>query len=96
MQDWRQLFEAHKLLGILLSMLLRFVLVVAVETLLSDVLAEALLNGLVALHVELNGGKFLLPGRLIIDVYAADYVFYEALEQSVVGASDRSLLHLLF
>ena len=61
LQNRRHVLESDEFHGVLLPVLRRLVLVLALEPLLGNVLPDAVLDGLIPFHVELNRQKLLFP-----------------------------------
>jgi hypothetical protein len=79
----------------LLAVDLGVVLVVAIQVLSRNVLADRLLDTRLALHVQRYRRKGLIARRLEVDIDALDDALRLTLEQPVVGPSHLGVHHLL-
>ena len=81
MQDWWHFFEADKLNCILLSMLRCLILILSIQFLLRHILPETVLDGLVALYVELEIYELLSSCRFVLNIDALTNILYLALKK---------------
>lgn len=97
LQHRRQLHKPHELLSVLLSVIGSFILVFSFQLFSSNVLADAVLNGVRSFdHTQLEGVEDLGVARLVVNVDALDHAFQSAFKQVLVCPFDRCLLHLAF
>ena len=96
LQHWGQLGEPYEFDSILLAVLFgfSFVLVGAVQSLLSNILPKRILNGLVSFNSELYGIERFFSCRFEINIYALYHILLFPFEEMFESALYWGILHL--